>query len=270
MIVRPRENDVCLISQHDHARAAGTIARKWTGIESLPAPPAGAREKVLFAVDNHDVGWCRSDATPKWDDVTSLPCSFFGVTADEAVKIWAEGIDSCASFHPFSGYLVSVHFASLAAGGRRGAPQEVSRLLSGFIHAEAKRRETLDARIEPESRDSIESGAALLRACDTLSLLACRAPEITPPDDAVHPLTQGGLKVRTSGANDLEISPWPFSMGSVELQTPGWIIPGARFENEKALAEALPRAEPVVFSSTLARLSERAEEGAARKKAGGA
>lgn len=267
MIVRPRGSDVCLISQHDHARAAGAIARSWKGIESLPAPPEAAREEILFAVDNHDVGWCRSDASPKWDEMTRLPCSFFGVTADEAVKIWAEGVDACASFHPVSGCLVSLHFAALAAGGRRGAPQEVSRLLTGFIRAEAERREKLDALVGPEARGAIEGGAALLRACDTLSLLACRAPEITPPDAAVHPLAQGGLKVKAAGANDLEISPWPFSMGSLDLRMPGWIIPGVRFENERALTEALPLAEPVVFSSVLTRLSESGSDGAARNEA---
>ena len=121
MIVSPRDNHVRLICQHDHARAAGTIARNWIGIESLPSPPDELREKVLFAVDNHDVGWCRSDATPKWDKMTKLPYSFFGITADKAMEIWAEGIDFCASYHPFSGYVVSIHFSSLAEGGRRSA-----------------------------------------------------------------------------------------------------------------------------------------------------
>ena len=31
MIVRPVEKGVRLIAQHDHARAAGTMARNWAG-----------------------------------------------------------------------------------------------------------------------------------------------------------------------------------------------------------------------------------------------
>ncbi len=259
MIVSPRDNHVRLISQHDHARAAGTIARNWIGVESLPSPPDELREKVLFAVDNHDVGWCRSDATPKWDALTRLPYSFFGITADKAVEIWSEGIDSCASFHPFSGCLVSMHFSSLAEGGRRGAPLEVSKVLNGFIRTESKRREKLVALIDPEYKGAIKNSVALLRVCDTLSLLACRAPEITPPDDgAVHPLTQSGLKVRIAGMDDLEISPWPFSEGSLKLRMPGLVLPGEYFLDEKELIEALPLAEPTVFSSVLRRLPKHA------------
>ncbi len=231
------------------------------GIESLPPPPEALREKVLFAVDNHDVGWCRPDATPTLDKMTNLPTSFFGITADKAIEIWAEGIESCASFDPFSGYLVSLHFtslASIAAEGRRGAPQEVCNLLHGFIHAEIKRQERLDALIKPEDRGAIADSVSLLRACDTLSLLACRAPEITLPDDTIHPLAQNGLKVKTTSVDDLQISPWPFSKHSIKLRMPGLAIPGERFENEKELAEALPLAEPIVFSSVLTRMPERA------------
>ena len=264
MIVSPRDNHVRLICQHDHARAAGTIARNWIGIESLPSPPDELREKVLFAVDNHDVGWCRSDATPKWDEMMKLPYSFFGITADKAIEIWAEGIDFCASYHPFSGYVVSLHFSSLAEGGRRGAPLEVSKVLNGFIHSESKRQEKLDVLIEPRHKDAIVNSVSLLRVCDTLSLLACRAPEITPPDRAVHPLTQSGLKVKTANMDDLEISPWPFSKDSLKLRMPGLVLPGEYFADEKELAEALPQAEPIVFLSILKRLSEYAEPEAAR------
>ena len=256
MIVCPRDSHVRLICQHDHARAAGTIARNWIGIESLPSPPDELREKVLFAIDNHDVGWCRPDATPRWDEMTKLPYSFFGITADKAVEIWSEGIDACASFHPLSGCLVSIHFSSLAEGGRRGAPGEVSKVLNGFIHAESKRQKMLDALIEPVHKGAIENSVSLLRVCDTLSLLACRAPEITPPDDAVHPLKQSGLKVKTANVDDLEISPWPFSGDSIKLRMPGLVLPGEYFADEKELAEALPLAEPIVFSSVLRRLPE--------------
>lgn len=256
MIVRPRDNAVRLISQHDHARAAGTIARHWAGIESLPPPPEAVRQEVLFAIDNHDVGWCRPDATPQLDGMTSLPFSFFGVTADRAIRIWTEGIDSCASFHPLSGYLVSLHFAALAADGKRGALREVSRVLNGFIQAESRRREGLGALIEPGQRGAIATSALLLKVCDTLSLLACRAPEITPRDGAVHPLAQGDLRVRTKGSDDMEISPWPFSSDSVRLRMPGLIMPGARFADERELAQALSMAEPIVFSSVLTRLPE--------------
>ena len=137
-------------------------------------------------------------------------------------------------------------------------------MLNGFIHAESKRQKKLDALIGPEHRDAIENSVSLLRVCDTLSLLACRAPEITPPDDAVHPLTQSGLKVKTANVDDLEISPWPFSRDSLKLRMPGLVLPGEHFSDEKELAEALPMAEPMVFSSILRRLAGYTEDTVAR------
>ncbi|MCY3823520.1 MAG: DUF3891 family protein [Nitrospinae bacterium] len=132
-------------------------------------------------------------------------------------------------------------------------------MLNGFIHAESKRQKELDALIEPRHMDAIENSVSLLGVCDTLSLLACRAPEITPPDAAVHPLIQGGLKVKTANTDDLEISPWPFSKDSVELRMPGLVLPGEYFADEKELAKAVPMAEPIVFSSVLRPISGDAE-----------
>ena len=129
MIVCPRDNHVRLISQHDHARAAGTIARNWIGIESLPSPPDELREKVLFAIDNHDVGWCRSDATPRWDEMTKLPYSFFGITADRRWR-FVGGKLFLARRIKFRFWVIwsAFHISSVAREGEGVRPGEVSRV----------------------------------------------------------------------------------------------------------------------------------------------
>jgi hypothetical protein len=67
MIVRPMKDSVRLIPQHDHARAAGSLLRHWVGLDSVPALNSELAVAVWFAVDNHDVGWCKTDEKPSYD-----------------------------------------------------------------------------------------------------------------------------------------------------------------------------------------------------------
>ncbi|MFC1491774.1 DUF3891 family protein [Nitrospinota bacterium] len=255
MIVRPLKDGVRLISQHDHARAAGSLLRHWAGVEAIPAPPSELRGSINFAVDNHDVGWCKADESPRLDRETKLPFSFFGITSEEATEIWSESIATCSAYRAFSGYLVSVHFGLLADAACRGAPPDALSTLKEFVRTEKKRQESLMKEFSPLEDELRENATMLLRTCDTLSLLSCRAPEITPPEGQVHPLRRCGLNVRTMPDDSLEVSPWPFDVERLELHFPGATIPGKRFGNGEELDDALDRAEPEVFVSQLAPLS---------------
>ncbi len=251
MIVRPVKGEVRLITQHDHARAAGTLARRWVGGNALPPLPGGSRKAFYFAVDNHDVGWCRHDASPRLDPATNLPFSFFGTTAEEATEIWTEGVAFCEAHRPFAGYMVSVHFCTLAEAGLSGAPPEELGFLQKFVRAEHERQAALVRCMSGEENACKEKAAFLLRACDTLSLLACRAPEIMPPEGRTHPLAGSGLRVRSAGGDTLEVGPWPFDAESLSLRFPGLTIQRGRFESGEDLEEALRVAEPAVYVSLL-------------------
>lgn len=76
--------------------------------------------------------------------------------------------------------------------------------------------------------------------------------------------------MKTTNVDDLEISPWPFSKDSIKLRMPGLALPDEHFMDRRVLAEALPMAEPIVFSSILRELSEYAEAEAARNETHGA
>lgn len=255
MIVRQTKDGVRLIAQHDHARVAGSLVRHWSGVESMLPPSPEIKESVWFAVDNHDVGWCKADESPLYDPVTRLPFSFFGITSDEATEIWSESIAICANFHVFSGYLVSVHFGQLAEAGCRGAPPGALGRLKEFSRFQTMRQANWMKEFSPMELEMRKNASRLLRACDTLSLLTCRAPEISPPIGQVHPLTRCSLKVRPTKEGGLEISPWPLDVDCLELQFPGMTIPGERFESTENMEDALERAEPGVFVSQVNPLS---------------
>lgn len=251
MIVRQMEKGVRLIAQHDHARAAGTMVRNWVGDDVIPLPPPEIMDAVYFAVDNHDVGWCHTDESPLLDEQTKLPRSFFGTTAEEATEIWTNSVSFCTSYQRFSGYLVSAHFSSLASAGISGAPPGELERLREFVREEGKRQRMLLAEFSPLEAAAYEDAALLLRACDTLSLFACRAPEVIPPESRVHHLTKCGLKVRFHMDDLLEITPWPFRADSLVIKFPGLTVPGIRFESGDDLEDALEMAEPDVFVTKL-------------------
>lgn len=255
MIVRPMKDSVRLISQHDHARAAGSLVRHWVGLDSVPAPNSDLAVAVWFAVDNHDVGWCKTDENPSYDPVTKMPYSFFGISSEEATEIWSKSIAVCADYHPLSGYLVSAHFSQLAEAGGRGAPPEALKHLREFVRAESNRQKSLSEQFTDIEEAGREGASLLLRICDTLSLLMCRAPEISPPEGQTHPMSRCGLNVRPSSGDCLEISPWPFDVECLDLQFPGTTIPMGRFENAEEFQDAMARAEPEVFYGRLMPIS---------------
>ena len=251
MIVRPIENGTRLIAQHDHARAAGTIARKWDRDGIIPEPPNVLKDAVFFAIDNHDVGWCPKDESPFLDTRTLLPQSFYGMSAGEATEIWSESIVFCAAYQPLAGYMVSSHFSALAQAGVRGAPMDDLKNLKDFVREEGRRREILLSQLSSSEKDACESATLLLRTCDTLSLFACRAPEVIPPEGQIHQLPRVGLKIRLQDSDVMELAPWPFEVDRLEIRFPGSTIPGSRFESSEDLEEALEMAEPGLFAAEI-------------------
>ncbi len=251
MIVRPMNGETRLITQHDHARVAGTLARHWKGNEIVPAPEPSLKDAVLFAIDNHDVGWCGPDASSRYDPETRTSMSFFGSTAEEAIAIWEEGVDRCGEYRAFSGFMVSCHFSRLAETGLRGAPSEELNLLRGFIQTQEKKKFVFVRNFSPAENDSKEDSALLLGTCDTLSLLICGAPEISPSKGATRQFPASGLQIRILSDEVLGFAPWPFDVDRLEVKYPGVVIPGGPFAGVEAWEAALEMAEPNIFTGSI-------------------
>ncbi|MDA1000000.1 MAG: DUF3891 family protein [bacterium] len=247
MIVRPMSGKTRLITQHDHARVAGTLARRWVLDELIESPAMEFREEFYFAVDNHDVGWCKPDAKVQLDLRTGCPLSFFGVMVEEMVGIWTEGIRFCALRSSLAGYLVSAHFSSLAESGLQGAPPDDLQRLQKFLEHEKNRQKELSPQLAERAARWKDSAALLLRTCDTLSLLICRAPEIMPSVGQIHPLMKSGLSVRAVEEDILEVRPWPFGGDRLDVKYPGMDIAGVSFGGDKAIEEAITGSDPAIY-----------------------
>ena len=110
-MIRKRVGDeFWLITQPDHARLAGAIARA-IGNRSYAKP---TRAAAYDAVDRHDDGWAAHDAQPTLDD-RGQPTDVFDTLRAIEHAAWLASADLAAAADPYVGLLVALHSLSLSA-----------------------------------------------------------------------------------------------------------------------------------------------------------
>ena len=252
MIVSSFEKSIRLTTQHDHARVSGTIARNWKGNHIVPEVNQLLKDSTFFAIDNHDVGWYDLDLNPILDRNIQMPFSFFSTTPENVVGLWEESIKICERFSAFSGYLVSMHFYRLAKVGMDDAPESQFKTLNNFVYQEENRQRELKKRMREIENLHKESLTELLRFSDTLSLLLCRAPEITPKPNVITSLLKGSVKVKINeNLEKMEISPWPFVEDSLLIRIPSLTIPKIKFESDEDLQDAISLGKISIYETLI-------------------
>jgi Protein of unknown function (DUF3891) len=210
MIVREKRDSYVLIKQHDHALAAGEIARYWA---RRPRP----LESTLYAIAQHDVAWQGPDARVQWNEETGRPYSFADYPAELKVQAYTDGLDWLEERDPYAACLCSMHYETLMR--RFGSTEAEER----FADAELRREERLRAGMSEEELENLEHNLRLLRLCDGLSLFVC----LNEPggDDYPPPYPEGFELAGTSfepvweDRGTLRLEPNPFS-GAFDLSIP--------------------------------------------------
>jgi hypothetical protein len=111
-MIRKRVGDqFWLITQQDHARVAGVLARA-VGNRQF-APPANP-DVVYAAVDAHDDGWPLHDDAPTLNEA-GLPADVFELPRSTEHPVWLESALRATRIDPYAGLLVSLHGLSLSA-----------------------------------------------------------------------------------------------------------------------------------------------------------
>jgi hypothetical protein len=93
-----------LISQVEHARLSGELARNWRAEYS---------EDVLNAIAHHDDGWAAWEAEPKLNPAIGAPFSFLEMPVPAALVIWDHSIAAAGEYGPLAAYIVAGHFYNL-------------------------------------------------------------------------------------------------------------------------------------------------------------
>ena len=280
MIRRRHENDLLLITQHEHALLAGQLARRIGNGSFAPPQPI---DSVLTAISQHDSGWQSIDAHPSLNP-DGLPAHVFETDIELATVAWAESVERLHAADPYAALLVSLHVMNLAAHAatsRAAVKHDTARretfCINRFLHQQIETQEALRNELhlrvdlplhrglaEPgrsEDEDQLSLNFHTLQLMDQLSLTLCFneliSNKVRPiqPRSGAWPLT---IRVdrRLDGA--VRLDPWPFDVDWLELSIPAKRLRGWPYKTDAALQVGYTHAEPFTAIARLrSRLNDR-------------
>ncbi len=201
-----------LISQVDHARLAGQLARHWR--DQTFAPPEVMAE-ILAAIDHHDDGWLAWDRALAVDEA-SRPRTFTELTLDETLPIWDASITKVEPLGSLAVWLVAGHFVALLKASDRQTSGPGQAWLARIDRLQADRLtawQTGDRTLEQATY-----GLRLLQMFDAMSLwLCCREF----PDTWIRTAPDGSeLRWSMIDPKTATVAPWPFSEPEFTVSTP--------------------------------------------------
>lgn len=238
MIRRNAENDQwILISQVEHARLAGLLARAWSD-KAFSASPR--RDEMVSAIDHHDDGWSAWEVAPKVDPQTGRPLDFLETPLTDSLAIWRDSIAAAADkAGPLGGYMVGGHFSALLQrSSARGKERAVNTALADDFFRQQCEQQSAWLAAARVDRASADRAVGWLQLFDAISLWLCCAERHEPE---TFDTPRGQLLTLTpqhADAYDVRVGPWPFGSSGVELTAVGRALPVLKYANPSDLATA--------------------------------
>jgi Protein of unknown function (DUF3891) len=246
MLFREEMERVLAIPQPTHAWIAGQLLRAWRD---------PLQETLLFAAEQHDIGWLNWEAKPSFNPATGRPHGFREMPAAIHAPMWRSGIDlALASYGRHVALIVSRHGGLIYRRFARPLPgSEDAKAIEDYFVIEGAREARWMSELgldEAEARR--QSG--LVAFADALSLVICG--DLKPPLELEAP-GRGGATTKVQIVGDAKpfgfrLSPWPFSPPALTLEGEAWRLPATgRFPDEEAFRSDFARARREAFRSEL-------------------
>jgi hypothetical protein len=235
-----------LISQIDHARAAGALAEHWGSGDFAPLFP---RDELAWAISHHDDGWLEWDQAPGIDPQNGRPRSFLEMELEDSLGIWSASIENAGRVGPLQGSVVAGHFCLLARRASAWLTDIVRRQqVDGFL-TEFKALRTAwladwqSQNAAANTAQRADLALTQLQFFDVLSLWFCCAWAIEPEE---VPTPAGPvLKLTPRDAQRVELAPWPLTVGGLNLEVHGRSVPVGHYADRWELAAAA--SQPIVL-----------------------
>jgi hypothetical protein len=260
MIVQPRDGQLLLIRQTDHAALSGVFAEHW-GNSDFAAP--SPRAPVVTAAGQHDDGWLLWEAAPRIDPSTRRPYSFTAMPIAEHVGFYRAGIERVLKLAPYAGLLTVLHLAGLYqmrfGTDRRIQPKALSgdeerirrQLLDDLQRQQESLREDLPRQGVPSAwleERRLWCNYKLLQMYDRLSLYFCMAP---PRPATLEPVPfdyEGGethLTLTPLTERTVALAPYPFDRSPLPFTVPAHVAPDRDYDSDDDF-RAVFAAAPVI------------------------
>lgn len=266
MICRPRGRELLLITQHDHSRLSGELAKRiGNTLFAAPSP----FESVVRAIADHDCGWAEADASPTIDPA-GQPTHVFEADIMISLAAWEQSVNQVLPHDPYAALLISLHTMALAtrAAARQPEPedefarQRVFRVRR-FVHQQIEIQEHLRRKLEmptdlplrgglaEQGRDATEdllrANFFLLEFLDELSLNLCFGRLVFQRIEMIYsrPDQQPfSAFIANSPDGAMTVNPWPFNSPRLELDVPARRIAPGPYRELNKLHAACQAAEP--------------------------
>jgi len=222
-------------------------------------PALVPRESVELAVARHDAGWPELDGTPVLDPATGGPRTYRTHPTHDALEVAERSVARVGAADPYSGWLVSRHFASFHAGADAPAARQ-------WVTAQVGHRAELLSRAWPRvGREALhphvlEANFDWLQLLDALSLALCEDWESWQSRE-----TCAGYGERTttfryrrrepSGDPQVvrgSVEPWLFERAEVRSAIRARLLPAGPWARPEALDRAWRESRRVTLEVALA------------------
>ena len=203
-----------LISQVQHARLAGDLARQWPfWSDSLHA---SLRAELLSAIYHHDDGWSEWERQPKLRPADGAPLNFLEMPLQDSLDIWGQSIRQSVCLGPLAAYVVAGHFLHLLDQSTAAHQPEACAWSAGFRQQQDSwltQWQTQDVARHPPA--VAREALSWLQRLDALSLWFCcdgtpMTHEVTLPDGNTVRFTR-------RAEQQVTISPWLFDVPNLQL-----------------------------------------------------
>lgn len=223
MIVRHEsDGSLVMITQNDHAKAAGFIATHWGNAQFAKPEPFESTVRAAFL---HDLPWLREEAAPRFNPETGRPPNYLEVPNESQLDEYQWANDWLLERDRYAGLLVSKHRTGIwkSRYGLMKQPSYAIRKLSTEIEAHVVRshqeQETVAADFDPIE---VTTNYILLQIWDLFSLYICSNEHLN--EELYEPVptsyTQGNsvcMSLIPITRTRISVEPFPFDRPSLDV-----------------------------------------------------
>jgi hypothetical protein len=237
MIVR-HESDgtLVMITQNDHAKAAGLVATHWGNSEFARPRPFASTIRAAFL---HDLPWLREEAAPRFDTETGQTPNYLAVPSESQLGEYQWANAWLYERDRYAGLLVSRHRTGIwkARYGLMKLPRYAIRQLSPVIeeHVAQSHREQEEVSADYD-RLEYTTNYILLQIWDLFSLHICSNEQLKEASyDPVPTAYEEGSGVRMTLSpiepKKIAVRPYPFDQPSLDVNVVYRRLPRTKFES---------------------------------------
>jgi len=261
VIIRSDGGRLRLITQADHAEAAGPLVDRWGRPPfRAPEPPAPVRQATAI----HDAGWREWDAAPHLRPDTGRPYDFIHIPSDEHIAIYEKSVRAALEADAYAGLLVSMHgtgfykkrYGHMPKLEFREVAPHFRAVVDGFLERQQALQAELIAALQPDLT-ALWTHYRWLQGWDALAVyLGLDDPaERRAHSLGVMPCYPDGpeeeLFLTGAGDGRFTVSPWPFTVPQINVVLPVRYIADRPYSSDDEFQQVFSAAATEALHLTL-------------------